>query len=297
MFCRKCGAQIPEGSVFCVSCGSPIAQDNEPKQVPNPYQQPMAEQNVQPTTPYAQPQNPTEAAQPQYQQPYAPVQTVEQQNQYAQQQPQAFDANGQAIQYAQQAVKAPMSPEKKKKLILFGGIGAGVVVIAIVLIVIFSIVGKDPHGSCSAAVNAYFDSTLKGDVDTYISMLPPDVVSYKVKNSYSGDYEEYKESLEDNFKSSMSMLSSISNIRYEITSEKHCFDKEEITSVNKKYIDRYDAKNSISEVAKCRVKTYVSYAGLSDSTNTDTVYLIKINGKWYIDNYSITSSISSSNFN
>lgn len=287
MFCRQCGAQIPDGSTFCVSCGSPVAQDNEPKQVPNPYQQPMAEQNVQQTNPYVQPQQ----AQPQYEQPYAPVQTVEQQTQ-----PQAFDANGQPIQYTQQAVKVPMSPEKKKKIMLFGGIGAGVVVIAIALIVIFSMIGKDPHGSCSSAISAYLDSTMKGDVDTYISMLPPDVVSYNVKNNYNGNYNKYKAYFEDSFKYSSAILSSISNVRYEVTSEKHCFDKDEILSVNKKYIDRYDAQSTISDIAKCEVRTSVSYAGLSDSTDTETVYLIKIDGKWYIDNYSITSSLSSSDF-
>lgn len=281
MFCRQCGAQIPDGSTFCTACGSPIAQGNEPNQAPSYQQQVAPVQNTQTIDPYSQPQNTTE-------QPYA--QTNEQQNPYGQ--PQAFNANGQPVPYAtQQAVKMPMSPEKKKKLLIFGGIGAGIIVIVIALIVILTSCSKS--NSCSAVIDSYLRSAMSGDVDTYISLLPPDIVAYKVKNSYDGDYSEYKDSISNNFSYSSSAI----QMNFDMVSEKHCTDKEALLKLNKKYIDRYDAKSSISEVAKCKVKTKVSYGGISSSTDTETVYLLKIDGKWYIDENSMASSISNSKFN
>lgn len=96
MFCEKCGANIPEGSKFCIKCGNPVAPEEQPVQQP-------VQQNFQ--QPYQQPE------QQNFQQPY--------------QQP------------APKAPRQPL-PEKTKKLILFGGIGAGVIIVA--LIVLFAVV-------------------------------------------------------------------------------------------------------------------------------------------------------------
>ena len=42
MFCPKCGAQVPDGSPFCASCGAPMAQQ-QPQQPMNQggFGQPM----------------------------------------------------------------------------------------------------------------------------------------------------------------------------------------------------------------------------------------------------------------
>lgn len=43
MFCPKCGAQVPDGSPFCASCGAPLAQQQQPQQPMNQggFGQPM----------------------------------------------------------------------------------------------------------------------------------------------------------------------------------------------------------------------------------------------------------------
>lgn len=43
MFCPKCGAQVPDGSPFCASCGAPMAQQQQPQQPMNQggFGQPM----------------------------------------------------------------------------------------------------------------------------------------------------------------------------------------------------------------------------------------------------------------
>ena len=78
MYCNNCGANLPDGTKFCSSCGMPVMQQevNLPPQQ-NVYQPPV--QRDMPGQPpvYQQPvyQQPTyqpPAQQPVYQQPYAP---------------------------------------------------------------------------------------------------------------------------------------------------------------------------------------------------------------------------------
>ena len=76
MFCPKCGAQLPDGTTFCTSCGQPLAQQAAPQQqaYQQPqYQQPQPQQYQQPY----QPQYQQQYQQPQYQQPqpYQPLPT------------------------------------------------------------------------------------------------------------------------------------------------------------------------------------------------------------------------------
>ena len=64
MFCPKCGAQLPDGTTFCTSCGQALAQQAAPQQ--QAYQQPYQQQPYQ-QQPYQQQA---------YQQPYPQQQPV-----------------------------------------------------------------------------------------------------------------------------------------------------------------------------------------------------------------------------
>lgn len=66
MFCSNCGAQIPDGSAFCVNCGFRLGTAQ-----PSDYQQP-AGQTYQTNPAYQQPQQP-EYWQTDYQQPQQPT--------------------------------------------------------------------------------------------------------------------------------------------------------------------------------------------------------------------------------
>lgn len=124
MFCEKCGNNLNEGDKFCMKCGTavPNRAENQPQNEvpaqpvntapsqPEPQQTnsvPFQSQPMQMNVPF-QPQNET-PAQPANN--FAPVQP--------------------------KAPKKPLSP-KTKKLIIFSSIGAGVVIIA--LIVLFAVV-------------------------------------------------------------------------------------------------------------------------------------------------------------
>lgn len=88
-FCTNCGAQIQPNSRFCVSCGTPVAQQpQQPRQPAQPqYQQPAQPQYQQPAQPqYQQPAQPQyqQPVQPQYQQPAQPQYQQPAQPQYQQ---------------------------------------------------------------------------------------------------------------------------------------------------------------------------------------------------------------------
>ncbi|MBR6922398.1 MAG: zinc-ribbon domain-containing protein [Clostridia bacterium] len=65
MFCKNCGAQIPDGSVFCTECGTRVQEE--------PVQEPVQEEPVQPE--YVPPVQ--EPVQPEYTPVEQPVYTAE----------------------------------------------------------------------------------------------------------------------------------------------------------------------------------------------------------------------------
>ncbi len=109
MFCEKCGNQLEENSKFCTKCGTPVAQPVE-ETVAQPQTQPIEEPTPQPQ---AQPIEGS-APQPQFQQ--APQPTP----------------------VAPKPPKKPM-PKKIKNLIIFGSIGLGVIIIALIALFAFII--------------------------------------------------------------------------------------------------------------------------------------------------------------
>ena len=92
MFCRHCGAQLPDGSTFCSYCGQPVGQPQQPQQQQpqQVYQQPQTRQQ-----PYQQ-QYPQQSYQ---QQPYQQQQSFQQpyQQPVYRQDPYAQSAGAQAV--------------------------------------------------------------------------------------------------------------------------------------------------------------------------------------------------------
>lgn len=110
MNCTKCGAQLPDGTMFCTSCGNPI--QGETSAYPNPSMQ----INYSQPTPTGYTQQPSNT-----QQPYA-------QQQYAQQ----------PMQQAYEQPSAPKAPKKPMPKALKLGLIIGIPVIA--LLVVFFVV-------------------------------------------------------------------------------------------------------------------------------------------------------------
>lgn len=170
MFCPKCGAQDSDESLFCAQCGASFTVQSQSVQSVRQEQpvQPVGEvMPVQPSQPASQPFT--------YGQP-----SIDSQQTFVQQpqQPQQFGVQPMYAPqtYPQQAkVRTPMSPAKKKTIIIASVCGA---VIAAFLIVLFAAIipnsgfkGKLRHvwqeqGRYSTAIMDLKSKTLTGDGET-----------------------------------------------------------------------------------------------------------------------------------
>ncbi len=106
MNCPNCGAQIPEGALFCVSCGTPVQQaaPAQPQQPVQPQAPVQPQQPVQPQAP-VQPQQPVQQATPVQPQPQ-PVQPQASFGQTYQASPAAPVASGAGINGFMNSMKA-----------------------------------------------------------------------------------------------------------------------------------------------------------------------------------------------
>lgn len=238
MYCERCGHQIPDGSSFCENCGAPVRgaqpsfsteqpfvnQPYDPSQQPfvgqtyDPNQQPFTGQsydpNQQPFTgqPYDQSQQPF-ADQPydQSQQPYA-GQTYD-----PNQQPftgQSYDTNQQPpySPAAPQQPKKPMSP-KTKKIIIFSSIGAGVLVV--LLIILFAVIIPAVNQASKADISNYLTVDIEGiDKDSEEKSVYDGLIS----GEFTWDSERFAKDRDITVASASALLNSISrNLTIEYT--------------------------------------------------------------------------------
>lgn len=236
MFCEKCGNQLPEGSKFCDKCGTPIAAP-----IQQPEQQPVQPQPAAPVEEEAPTESlyqynfkqeasqqqgaPNQDFQPAQQQgaPNQEFQPAQQQGIYPQQYQQAV------MPYGQTAAKAPKQPmsDKTKKLILFGGIGAGVLVIILIALFAFIIPAfnkvdaiKYVDVSFSNSDSTVYNGEIRGSAsvsasDIYIDKLGDAETKKLAENQSkleklaSGDYS-YEDLLKDS--QAVTKASAVSNI-------------------------------------------------------------------------------------
>ena len=82
MFCKNCGADIPEGSTFCGNCGMKVTvEPSQQEPINQQYQQPEADPQTQPEEPQQdtyQTYQQVPPQQPQYSQPVYNAQPVQQ---------------------------------------------------------------------------------------------------------------------------------------------------------------------------------------------------------------------------
>lgn len=173
MICTNCGAEIPEGAKFCISCGTPAAAAPVEQPVPEAPQAPVYEQPQAPI--YEQPQAaPVYAAaaapqQPQYQQPQ-----YQQPQQYAQPQYQQY----QQPQYQQQptyyAQPQPDAGVSGKPALTFGILG---IVFACfpwlisILGIIFSAIGLGKAKAFKAAAGQLYGPAKVGKILATIGLI------------------------------------------------------------------------------------------------------------------------------
>ena len=159
-----------------------------------------------------------------------------------------------------------------KNIAIIGGVIAAIVVVAAILINILGSGWKKP-------INNYFKGMQKANSKTYLSAYPDFYVDkYDLENTYDDDgMEEMLDDLEDEYGEKI-------KITYKVKS-KESIKKDDLKKVQE-YIEKY-YEEDVKVSAGKKVKVKATIKGKDDSdTDTRTLYVYKIDGKWKVFNTS-----------
>ena len=157
-----------------------------------------------------------------------------------------------------------------KKYVLIAGV---VAVVAIIIAIISSIFGS----GWKKPIKNYFKGMEKADSKTYLSAFP-EFYADKMEDYYDDDgMADMRDSLEEEYGSNI-------KISYKIT-DKEKIKKDDLQKVQKYIKKYYEADVKVSAGYKVKVKATVKGKDDKD-TNTRTMYVYKIDGKWGILNTS-----------
>ena len=160
------------------------------------------------------------------------------------------------------SAKKPMN-----KTLLYGGIGAGVLALVVLLIVIIANIS----GGYKTPISNMFKGMQKANLKTYLKAYP----EFMEMDEYvdQEDMDDMLESLEEEYGKNI-------KISYKIL-DKEKIEKDDLEDVQEKIEKYYDEKVKVSAGYKVTVKSTVK--GKEDSeTDTDTMSVYKIDGKWYL---------------
>ena len=159
--------------------------------------------------------------------------------------------------------KSALKSNNVKNIAIIAGI---VAVAAIILAIIISIVS----GGWKKPIDNYFKGMEKGKADIYLKAYPPFM---EMDKTVDDDYmEDMKDSLEDEYGEKI-------KISYKVT-KKEKIKKEKLEDI-KEYIEkRYDEDVKVSAGYEVKVKATIK-GKKDEDTDTQKMYVYKIDGKWY----------------
>lgn len=291
MNCNKCGNYIPDNSVFCTACGSPVENRPVVQEQPNGYaqaipQQPIVEQpvynqpviNEQPV--YSQPvvneqpvcSQPVINEQPVYSQPVINEQPV-----YGQQVMNGQPVYGQQVMNGQPVYGQPymMAPKKKSKApwIVLGV--SSVLLIAIIVMVIILVVScnsDDANDSPQSVITSCLTSAAAGNSETLLSTVYPAIIGRLEDMGYSRS-EIYENLRDDIVKEGMSF----SNIK--LTSNKRS-DQDTVSYYNEVF-SQYKGYKNISAIYEVNGTLNIKVDGYEWSDPFDATVVLS-DGKYYV---------------
>lgn len=159
-------------------------------------------------------------------------------------------------------VKSAVQNMDTKKAAIYGGIAVAVIV---VLIIIFSIFGK----GYETPIKNYFKGMEKAKASTYVKAYPEFM---DMGDKYDDDdMEKMLDSLEDEYGEKI-------KISYKIT-KKDKIKKDDLKNVQKYIKQKYDEEVKVSKGYELKVKATIKGKD-DDDTDTQKMYVYKINGKW-----------------
>ena len=180
------------------------------------------------------------------------------------------------------APRKKLNLSKKAMIGIIAG-AAAAVVLAIVLILVFSLGGSNsPEGVVKKFVKAYQNHNLSDMID---ACIPDEVLSYQLKQNdmtkseYKRALKEAQEELDEEYEDEDD---DEMNFTYKID-DSETLDKDDLKSLNDWYRSRYGtSKKYISEAKELTGR--IRFDDDEDWEDADEVYLtvVKIDGKWYI---------------
>lgn len=188
---------------------------------------------------------------------------------------------GAAINSEQMEPDNNVTDVKAKKKDRKVGIIVAVVIIAVALIVIFTLFGGRGYKS---TVKKYFDASMNADAKAIINLIPEEVMKKALEDEgYDKDemnlfIEEWEKELEKAMDKIDDSVGEGWKMNYEIT------DTEDITGKDLKEIkeDYEDYDIEISEAKKVEVEVTVKVKD-KENSKTAKLYLIKVGRIWYLD--------------
>ena len=254
MNCNKCGNNIPDNSVFCPACGSPVENRPVVQEQPNGYAQAVPQQPV--------------VEQPVYSQPVVNEQPV-----YDQQIMNGQPVYGQQVMNGQPVYGQPymMSPKKKSKApwIVLGI--SSVLLIAIIVMVIILVVScnsDDANDSPQSVITSCLTSAAAGNSETLLSTVYPAIIGRLEDMGYSRS-EIYE------------------NLRYEILEEETGvrFSNIKLTSNERSDQDTVSYYNEV-------FSQYKGYKNISAIYEVNGTLNIKVDGYEWSDPFDATVVLS-----
>lgn len=168
---------------------------------------------------------------------------------------------------------APVKKNNRKKYWLLGSIIASVAVIAILLSFLLTMGPK-------RAAKRYIDSWFDGNADLYLSCYPEEVLKEEIGNRSARN--DYLDKLEDRMAENHDWMDEEYDdweIHYKII-HVDWVSKHELDDIQEYYDDEYDCHVSAARVVT--IKATLSHEDGKEVSRRMT-YVIKVDGKWYID--------------
>jgi RNA polymerase subunit RPABC4/transcription elongation factor Spt4 len=178
----------------------------------------------------------------------------------------AVKAEEKVAEATQTTTSSAAKSDNVKKYAIIGGIAAAVVILIAIIASILS-------GGWKKPINNYFKGMEKGNLKTYTKAFP-DFYNDKVDLD-DDDMDKLHDSLEDSYGKNI-------KIKYEVT-KKENIKKDDLKKVQE-YIEKvYDEDVKVTAGKEVKVKATIKGKDDSD-TDTQKMYVYKINGKWKLLN-------------
>ena len=178
----------------------------------------------------------------------------------------AVKAEEKVAEATQTTTSSAAKSDNVKKYAIIGGIAAAVVVLIAIIASILS-------GGWKKPINNYFKGMEKGNLKTYTKAFP-DFYNDKVDLD-DDDMDKLHDNLEDSYGKNI-------KIKYEVT-KKENIKKDDLKKVQE-YIEKvYDEDVKVTAGKEVKVKATIKGKDDSD-TDTQKMYVYKINGKWKLLN-------------